>query len=261
MTVEVRSMSSNEGRLEGPMAASSSFAVAPPVPSARAVYVIIGPDGAGKTTIARDVAARLLRRGIRSRISWMRSPRIVTLAVIGLLRLARLAKTVRLGDHDDVHIDLKRHPLLLHLYAWSITFDYFLGYLGKVTVPRRFLRRAIICDRFAWDTLVDLGLTSGLDEGFLALPQGQILLRLATEHGGLLVTASAEELVRRKPILSLDPRLPRRLRLYQELARRYGLGTIDSGNTTESVSFSEAARYFGLAAEGPDAAGGPGSDG
>src|SRR5437870_8358483 len=76
----------------------------------------------------------------------MRSPRIVTLGVIGLLRLARLAKTVRMGDHDDVHIDLKRHPLLLHLYAWSITFDYFFGYFGKVTIPRRLLRRTVICD-------------------------------------------------------------------------------------------------------------------
>src|SRR5947208_16559990 len=155
-------------------------------PRPGSIYAIVGPDGAGKTTIAMDMVSRLLRRGIRTRISWMRSPRIVTLAVIGVLRLARLAKTVRLGDHDDVHIDLRGHRVLLHLYAWSITFDYFLGYFGKVTVPRRFLRRAIICDRFAWDTLVDLGLTSGLDEGFLDMPQGQILLGLATKRGGLL---------------------------------------------------------------------------
>ncbi len=215
-------------------------------PRPGSIYAIVGPDGAGKTTIAMDMVSRLLRRGIRTRISWMRSPRIVTLAVIGVLRLARLAKTVRLGGHDDVHIDLRGHRVLLHLYAWSITFDYFLGYFGKVTLPRRLLRRAIICDRFAWDTLVDLGLASGLDEGFLDMPQGQILLGLAKKHGGLLVTASPEELVRRKPILSLDPRLPRRLRLYHEFARRFGLGTIDSGNTPESVSFAQAAEYFGL---------------
>src|SRR5206468_3229240 len=127
-------------------------------PRPGSIYAIVGPDGAGKTTIAMDMVSRLLRRGIRTRISWMRSPRIVTLAVIGVLRLAGLAK----------------------------------------------------------------------------------------KHGGLLVTASPEELVRRKPILSLDPRLPRRLRLYHEFARRFGLGTIDSGNTPESVSFAQAAEYFGL---------------
>jgi hypothetical protein len=209
---------------------------------------IIGPDGAGKTTILLQLAARLLRLGVRTRISWMRSPRIVTLAVLGLLRLSRLAKTIRMGDHDDVLLDLSRHPLLLHLYAWSVTFDYFLGYFGKVTIPQRVLGRTILLDRFAWDTLVDLGLASGLDEGFLQMPQGRILLDLAREHKAVLVIASAEELMRRKPILSLDPRLHRRLRLYEQLARRYALGIVDSGNTTEAESAALAAQYFGIPA-------------
>ena len=248
MTLEVRSMTP----LKRPAVASAAKALGiarAPAPAAGAVLVLIGPDGAGKTTIAYGLADRLLRHGVRTRISWMRSPRIVTLAVIGLLRLARLAKTVRMGDHDDVHIDLKRHPVLLHLYAWSVTFDYFVGYLGKVTIPRRLMRRAVICDRFAWDTLVDLGLASGLDAGFLELPQGRILLDLARRHGGVLVTATPEELLRRRPILSLDPRLGRRLRLYDEFADRFGLGTVDSGATSEAVSVATAAEYLGIPAD------------
>ena len=213
------------------------------------VYAIVGPDGAGKTTIARRIAARLAERGIKTWIAWMRSPRIVTLGVLGITRMSRLSRTIRMGDHDDVHTDLSRHPFLLHLYAWSVTFDYFLGYLGKVSVPRVLFRRTVFCDRFAWDTLVDLGLTSGLDEGFLEFPQGRILLDLAKKHGGVLVIASPEELLRRRPILSLDPRLPRRLRLYAELASRFGLGTVDSGNTSESLSASKAAEYLGIKAE------------
>src|SRR5713101_2709329 len=164
------------------------------------VYAIVGPDGAGKTTIARAIADRLAGRGIKTRIAWMRSPRIVTLGVLGVLRLSRLAKTVRMGDHDDVHVDLGRHAWLLHLYAWSVTFDYFLGYFGKVTLPKRLLRRTVLCDRFAWDTLVDLGLTSGVDEAFLQLPPGRILLDLARSHRSVLVTASLEELISRRPI-------------------------------------------------------------
>jgi len=219
-------------------------------PWAPRVYAIVGPDGAGKTTIAREIVARLGQRGIKTWIAWMRSPRIVTLGVLGLTRLSKLSRTVQMGDHDDVITDLSRHPFLLHLYAWSVTFDYFLGYVGKVTLPKRLLRRTVLCDRFAWDTLVDLGLVSGLDEGFLQLPQGGILLDLARRHRSVLVTASLEELIRRKPILSLDPRLARRLRLYRWLANRFGFGQVDSGTTSESESISQVSEYLGIGPEG-----------
>lgn len=208
------------------------------------VYALIGPDGAGKTTIMRGIAARLHERGIRTRVSWMRSPRIITLAVLGILRMSRLAKTVRMGDHDDVHTDLKDHRVLFHLLAWSVTFDYFLGYLGKITLPKRILRRTILCDRFAWDALVDLGLASGVDEGVLEFPQGRILLDLALKHRSVLVTASTEELLRRRPILSLDQRLERRLRLYHVYAQRFGLGEVDSGTTSEQESVAQVARHL-----------------
>lgn len=221
---------------------------ASPLPSARhrtkRVYAIIGPDGAGKTTIARDIAARMLDRGIKTRISWMRSPRISTLSVLGVLRLSKLAKTVRMEDHDDVHVDLTHHAFLLHLYAWAVTFDYFLGYLGKITLPKQLLRRTILCDRFVWDALVDLGLASGVDEDFLLMPQGRILLKLAMNHRSVLVTASEEELLRRRPILSLDPRLGRRLRLYHLFAERFGMGEVDSGTTSELESVSKVMGYL-----------------
>src|SRR2546427_9623725 len=209
------------------------------------VYAIVGPDGAGKTTIARDIMDRLARRGVKTWIAWMRSPRIVTLGVLGITRLSKLSRTVRMGDHDDVITDLSRHPFLLHLYSWAVTFDYFLGYLGKVTLPKRLLRRTVFCDRFAWDTLVDLGLISGVDEGFLQFPQGQILLDLARKHRSGLVTASREELIRRKPILSLDPRLARRLRLYTWRADRFGFGQVDSRTTSQSESASHVSQYLG----------------
>src|SRR5207245_8499733 len=83
------------------------------------VYAIVGPDGAGKTTIARAIMDRLARRGVRTWIAWMRSPRIATLGGLGITRLSKLSRTVRMGDHDDVITDLSRHPLLLPLHAYS----------------------------------------------------------------------------------------------------------------------------------------------
>lgn len=210
----------------------------------KGVYALIGPDGAGKTTIMRGIASHLHERGVRTRVSWMRWPRITTLAVLGVLRVSRLAKTVRMGDHDDVHTDLKEHPFLFQLFAWSVTFDYFLGYLGKVSLPKHLLRRTILCDRFVWDALVDLGLASGLEEGVLDVPQGQILRDLGLKHRSVLLTASTEDLLKRRPILTLDPRLARRLRLYHVYAERFGLGEVDTGAMSEAESIARVARYL-----------------
>ena len=242
-------MKSNRARSEGNGSHDRADATESRHSWAADVYAIVGPDGAGKTTIARAIMDRLARRGVKTWIAWMRSPRIVTLGVLGITRLSKLSRTVRMGDHDDVITDLSRHPFLLHLYAWSVTFDYFLGYLGKVTLPKRLFGRTVLCDRFVWDTLVDLGLVSGLDEGFLQLPPGRILLDLARRHRSVLVTASREELIRRKPILSLDPRLARRLRLYVWLADRFGFGQVDSGTTSESESVSQVSEYLGIGLE------------
>src|SRR5438105_6743639 len=124
MAVDAHPMPSRDHRKAETSANARSFRPRTARPRPGSIYAIIGPDGAGKTTIALDMVNRLLRRGIRTRISWMRSPRIVTLAVIGVLRLARLAKTVRLGGHDDGHIDLRGRLLRPCPSARSIVFIY-----------------------------------------------------------------------------------------------------------------------------------------
>src|SRR5207249_12334023 len=107
-------MPPRDHRMADPTPRDHSFLRSSGGPRPGSIYAIVGPDGAGKTTIALDMVRRLLRRGIRTRISWMRSPRIVTLAVIGVLRLARIAKTVRLGGHDVLHIDMRVRRVLFH---------------------------------------------------------------------------------------------------------------------------------------------------
>src|SRR5947199_10862757 len=90
-------MPSRDHRMSDPTPRDHSFLRSSGGPRPGSIYAIVGPDGAGKTTIALDVVSRLLRRGLRTRISWMRSPRIVPEAVGGVLRLPRPAKARGLG--------------------------------------------------------------------------------------------------------------------------------------------------------------------
>src|SRR2546427_12170784 len=62
------------------------------------VYAIVGPDGAGKTTIARAIMDRLARRGGGRWLAWVRPPRSVKPAVLWIARLPKLTRTLAIGD-------------------------------------------------------------------------------------------------------------------------------------------------------------------
>src|SRR5438309_11963948 len=102
MAVDAHPMPSRDHRKAETSANERSFLPRTGVPRPGSIYAIIGPDGAGKTTIALDMVTRLLRRGIRTRTSRMRPPRTVSLAVRGLPRHAPLGKPGRLGGRADV---------------------------------------------------------------------------------------------------------------------------------------------------------------
>jgi len=210
------------------------------------VYAIIGLDGAGKTTVALRIVRHLEAAGQRTSMIWLRSPRFFSLPILGILRLARYSRTVRLGGHDDVHTDLARHPRLFHLMAWFLTFDYVLAYYIKIVLRRR-LGRAVVLDRFVWDALVDLIISSGKGMNFLADPEARILLDIGRRHPALLLRAPTPVLLARKPILSLDPELDRRVRTYDELASRYSLGIATSDDGQENATAESVMEYFGIA--------------
>jgi len=218
------------------------------------IYAIVGLDGAGKTAVAREVANHLARRGRRTSVVWLRNPRLFSLGIQAIFRSAGISRTVRLGGHEDVITDLRRHPFLFHLLAWSMTFDYVFGYLQKAAFRRIALRRTIICDRFVWDLIVDLSISSGLGESFLETPEGRILLDLGLRHRTVLLVASLATLTERKPILTLDPDLNERIRLYDSLATRFGWGTVTSDAVPLAVTTAATLEWMGFPPDGSEGA-------
>lgn len=211
------------------------------------IYAIVGLDGAGKTAVALGAADHLRKKGLRTSVVWLRNPRLFSLAVQAVFRSAGISRTVRLGGHEDVITHLEGRPFLFHLLGWSMTFDYVFGYLQKAAFRRAVLGRTVICDRFVWDLIVDLSIASGLGEGFLETPEGRILLDLGVRHRTMLLTASLATLTERKPILTLDPDLAERTRLYGSLASRFGWATITSDSVSLEATTAEALEWMGFA--------------
>ncbi len=210
------------------------------------IYAIVGLDGAGKTAVARAAAARLSREGHRTVVVWLRNPRLFSLAVQALFRLSGLSRAVRLEGDEDIITNLRKHSWLFHLLAWSMTFDYIFGYLQKAAFRRVALGRTVICDRFVWDLIVDLSIASGSGEEFLRTPEGRILLKLGLRHRTVLVTASPRTLTERKPILTLDPNLEERIRLYDVFSERFQWGTVTSDMVPLATTTAATLEWMGF---------------
>jgi len=181
-----------------------------------------GLDGAGKSSVARALAAALRTSEVRCRVVWTRcgcSPAYRAAAGLvrrltradasgagGAWRPAPAGKTLR-----TLWTSVNVADVLLHL-AW------------RAWLPR-LLGKAVVCDRYAYDAAVEMASRLG-DDGALPL---RLLLSLAPrpDYAFLLDVPPGVARVR-----SRDPAplwaLAEQRRLYLALAVRRGLRTVDA---------------------------------
>jgi len=183
-------------------------------------YGVFGPDGAGKTTIVNAATRNLAKLGRQYEVTWHRSSNLLTLPLFVMFRMLRYSSRLSLKGESHMHLDLSSHPLWFSLFSVTVAVDYLLGHWYRRI--RYGLRRGnVIYDRFAWDTIVDLCVISGRSLDMLQAPHLQMLRKIAESYPSVLVLAPRDELIKRRPIVSLDPLFQRRIELYDEIAKRY----------------------------------------
>src|SRR3990170_7458202 len=116
---------------------------------------LAGADGTGKTTHAMAIADELARRGAHVRYLWFRWPHVLSLPLLAYCRLRGLTRYhvvdgVRYGGWQ-----FYRSRMVSGLFPWLWLVDTALASLATVYFPR-WLGRIVVCDRFAYDALVDL---------------------------------------------------------------------------------------------------------
>ena len=197
------------------------------------LLAVAGPDGAGKTTFCRVLASTMQERGIRTRVVWLRSFNLLSLGVYAVLRAAGLSHRQTLGSTSIVNIDVKHHPVIHTLLTVCAATDYRVGYFLKATIPRWLIGTNIVGDRCAWDLVVDLSVLT--QEPFNDTPAGRLLRGIALKHPTIILTATAETLARRRPIVSADPKFMQRLEWYETLARTEKIPIFETEDGTESA--------------------------
>lgn len=204
------------------------------------LLVLSGLDGTGKSTQAAILVRRLAEDGIDAEAVWNRwSP----LATAPLIRAARRridpspdAATAKYGDFTREKRQRMRSPLRRALWQAIVWSEY------AMQVHWRLLRaghphRGIICDRYVYDTLVDIGVNFSAPPADLERLCGHPLLSLfPVPAAAVVIDIEPETGAARKRDGTPPEYLADRRALYLEMARLTGAAVVDGNGTIERTA-------------------------
>lgn len=195
---------------------------------------IVGVDGSGKTTLANWLAEELAAQGRQPVLVWSRFRNYLSKPLLALTRLTghnyyKTIDGVRFGFHDFERLGGYRE-----LFALLQAVDVNIAAYSRI---HRLRERSdvLICERGPWDTLVDV--TS--DTRLAWLPASGLgnaySLLMRRDAKVLWVSRDRESILRTRPELVHDHKLPARMVAYGQLAALHGWGVIDNNGTLEAT--------------------------
>ncbi|MEM4593091.1 MAG: hypothetical protein QW196_06780 [Sulfolobales archaeon] len=191
-----------------------------------------GPDGCGKTTIAKLVVKTLRKKGYPVTYVWLRYPRLLSLFPLLLSKLLSLTTEFKLnGVCRHKYHNFKRAPLLGLVYELTLIFDYALYRFIKVTIPK-LIGFVIVVDRFLMDIAVDLLTEREALTKFMLIYLSKEMRAIESKE---VILADFNELLRRRKDNVCNPRLRTAILLYTRLCRIYGV-SISQNNRLEDIS-------------------------
>lgn len=127
---------------------------------------IIGVDGAGKTTVAKNLAADLQRHDSKIKYKYCQYFAKLLFPVKYIAKISVMRKTDEFKDYDNYNkikkVTSSRHPLLANAYASIWLFDYIIQVFFKIVVDIVSGKKLVV-DRYIFDIAVNLSLTTNND--------------------------------------------------------------------------------------------------
>jgi thymidylate kinase len=189
---------------------------------------ITGIDGVGKTTHVDLILEYLRSKGIKCEYRWLRFHHFVSLPLLAYCRLAGYTRTSTLGAAQKCsYHEFYRSKSVSLLYPWLLLIDTALFTAVKVYLPMR-LGTSIVCDRFVYDTLVDLAVATG-DDRIDEKTVGRLFLKLIPGNSRfVMLTADKHAIYERRAELRDDLLFDRRSSLFGRFSRVFDIRTVDN---------------------------------
>ena len=215
---------------------------------------ITGMDGAGKTTLARNMAAALLQQGRPAVYVYGRIYPLISRLLMALGRITLLHKNDQWQDYRAYTAGKKRtmrNPLLAWPYTAAIFIDYYTQIWFKL-LPHLLSRRIIVSDRYIYDTVISdltVHLNYSPPQTERAIERG--LKLLPTPMLTILIDLPEEVAFSRKTDIPHVDYLRERRGWYSKLSARPEVERIDGVGSPESLLEASLAKTIRQLTGGP----------
>ena len=204
------------------------------------MIVLSGLDGTGKSTQAGILARRLAGEGLETKTIWNRWSPVVTAPLISMAR-KRIdsrpdAATGEYTDFTRSKRERMRSPLKQALWQMMVWGEYAVQVHSRLSAAG-FPRRAVISDRYVYDTLVDMAVNFSLEpDGLESLCSHPLLSLFPVPASLVVIDIDPETGSARKSDGTPPEYLADRRPFYLEIARLTGASIVDGNGTIEETA-------------------------
>jgi len=192
-----------------------------------------GPDGSGKTTLAKALARKLENHSLKVKISWMRGTHTVASIIARIT-----ARFSAFRGQDNPYYRIYVPSGIRRLWQLLEFISVLPILLAKFILPS-ILGYMVIAERYVPDFLVWVSLTTR-DEDYLKRLEARFMLTLSMKANvRVYVTASEAELAKRRSGEVNQKFLSRQLKLYDELAKLVRAYKIDTTGRSIKETLNE----------------------
>ena len=197
---------------------------------------IIGPDGVGKTSQITTLISELNNGIDKYEYRWLRFHHLISLPLLAYARLIGCSDVQILENGKKIGYHyFSRSVILSKLYPLTLLIDTIIFTTIKLYVPLFLQNKKIICDRFTYDTIVDLMLSlesqTILDSKIVNL----FTQLIPNKSQVILLLGDAQNLRSRRDDVKHDKSIERKIEYYNKISQKFHLTVLDANGTFKEV--------------------------